>query len=114
MNIKKVILALGILLVILAPLGADAQTPFGGAIISMRPCLYPFGGYVVQIGPPTPTTLIYQFGASLSYSFGPPAHPGQWLLGISAPGVSCATSRSSGKWRNWRSGGLILFHGSSL
>lgn len=96
---------------------ANAQTsalsPFGGRIIYMQPCLYPFGGFYIRLGPPKGGSFIYQLGLSRSYLSGPPSHVGQWLLGMAASGIRCATDRDDGEWEDWRTGGLILFHGSS-
>lgn len=111
---KRLALRIGIILTLLVPTGAAfAQVPFGGPIISMRPCYYPWGGWQITLGPPTPGTYLYQWGLSRSFLFGPPIHPGQYLLGVSTGVASCASYYDDG-WRGWRSGGLILFHGSSV
>lgn len=111
------VLVVGLFLGLFVPVNtakAQATTPFGGQILLIKPCLHPFGGFHIEVGPPNGGSFIYQTGFSFSYPFGPPSHPGQWLLGLSIGGVSCYTSRSDGEWRGRRNGGLILFHGSSV
>lgn len=92
-----------------------ALSPFGGQILAMKPCLnFATGSFHITLGPPKGGSFIYQVGISLSYLNGPPTHPGQWLLGMSAPGPRCATDIDDGDFTGWRTGGLIIFHGSSL
>ncbi len=111
-KIKKSILAVVIAGVLLVPISASAIIkPFGGIITSIKPCLKPPGLLIKMSGG---ETLLYMFGISFSFIFGPPVHPGQGLLGLSGKGVSCFTKHKKGKWKKKRSGGLILFHGSSL
>ena len=106
------------LVFLFVPAFAHAQaTPllsFGGSILAITPCLYPFTGYHIVLGPPKGGSFIYQVGLSFSYLNGPPRRPGQWLLGMSAPGIRCATGSTDGDWDDWLSGGLIIFHGSSM
>lgn len=92
---------------------AQATGPFGGPVLTIIPCLSPFTGFYIEIGPPTPMSLVYIAGSTLSYSFGPPAYVGQWLLGMSGGPSSCATERHHGQWTSWYGGDLIIFHGSS-
>lgn len=96
------------------PHEAEALGPFGGQIIALIPCVFPFGGYVIQLGPPSFGSYLYQAGLSFSYMYGPPTHPGQWLLGMSGAGLECATDFSHGNPTDWMSGGVILYHGSSM
>lgn len=118
MTMKKIILIAGVLIAVVAipffvraiPLAPDA---LGGPIVSMTPCLYPFGGWKITLGPPSFGSYIYQLGLSKSFLFGPPWHIGQYVLGTALGGVSCATYYDDG-WGGWVSGGLILYHGSSL
>ena len=84
--------------------------PFGGMVTSPPiPCLIPPGAYKIILGPPSPGIYMYQAGLTKSYSYGPPLHPGQWVLGTAVP-ATCVTSL----------GGvpipvkLIISHGSSI
>ena len=121
MNKKLSVLTLAsfaALVFLFQPVSVNAQfiplSPFGGQILVMTPCLYPWGGFFIQLGPPNGGAFLYQTGYSFSYLNGPPAHVGQWLLGMSTGGTSCYTGSSNGKWDEQRSGGLIIFHGSSF
>ena len=80
--------------------------PFGGSIISILPCIN--GAMYLVLGPPSPGPYIYQAGVSRSYRNGPPTHPGQWLLGMAAPGGVCTHGV------DLLYGSIIIFHGSSL
>lgn len=78
--------------------------PFGGRITTITPCT---NGFLITLGPPTPISIMYPWGA-LSYSFGIPRNPGQWLLGSAAPGGVCNRGLV-----NIPAFETILFHGSS-
>jgi hypothetical protein len=64
---------------------------------------FPFGGQIgqiifcyndaiwAQIGPPVPGPYIWT-PATVTYEFGPPAHSGQWLLGLASPPYYCLVS----------------------
>lgn len=73
---------------LLSPLAASAA-PFGGMITQLVPC-YNEAIYVNLSGPVggayiwTPSTK--------TYPFGPPRHPGQWLLGLKAASYYCIVS----------------------
>jgi len=45
---------------------SEAQffSPFGGQIVFMIPCYFPFGGFYVRLGPPRGGGFIYQQGLS--------------------------------------------------
>ncbi|OGZ32108.1 MAG: hypothetical protein A3I88_01855 [Candidatus Portnoybacteria bacterium RIFCSPLOWO2_12_FULL_39_9] len=89
---------------------------FGGKTKEVIPCLHPFTGFYIKLSGPTAGDFIYNSGTSKSYLYGPP-NPnrlGQWLLGYAAGDVKCFTAEKHGKWRNPKSGTLILFHGSSM
>jgi len=90
--------------------GALAIGPFGGDIIVLFPCV---NGLKITLGPPTPGFYMYVPGTSFSYLYGPPSHPGQWLLGLSGPPLVCLVPCSSGLCPAGI-GDMILFHGSSV
>jgi hypothetical protein len=110
-NVKKRILTAIIATILFAPVSVYAQVPFGGMIKSIKPCINP-PGLVVNMA--SGETLLYLPGLSISFLFGPPTHPGQFLLGLAGKGVSCFTRRRHGHWKSPLSGKLILFHGSSI
>ena len=87
---------------------------FGGKIETIIPCLFPFGGFYIKLSGLKGGEFLYQIGASRSYLFGPPNRIGQWLLGYASGGASCYTARKHGKWRNSKSGGLIIYHGAGF
>lgn len=67
----------------------QAQIPFGGAILSYYPvCVDPPGASVFTLGAPTPGAYMYIPG-SMIFSFGPPTHPSQWLLGTGGGFMTC-------------------------
>ncbi len=80
--------------------------PFGGRIIAVTPCI---NGLMVILGPPTPMRLMYPIGA-VSFPYGPPRTPGQWILGKAVPGGVCTL----GIFIHIPTAGTILFQGSSL
>ena len=83
--------------------------PFGGAISTIfTGCV---NGYVVTVGFPSGGTFMYVPG-TLSYSFGPPSHPSQWLLGSTAGPTTCYVPCTFGLCP-WGVFETILFHGSS-
>jgi len=87
--------------------GVTAPTgiPFGGPILTIDFCLE--GKIWVMLGPPTPMAFIWAPG-TISYMYGPPAIPGQYLLGIAGPPDVCVISKTLSK-----PGLRIIFHGSS-
>ncbi|PCI30274.1 hypothetical protein COB55_00645 [Candidatus Wolfebacteria bacterium] len=122
------ILSLIITIVLVAsfavPVHAQLLLPFGGAITTYLPggCFGAPGQPIataVQIGPPTFTPLMYMFGVSTSLKFGPPTHPGQWLLGMAgayAPcmiWVSCGITICYVPNPLFLGGSIIIYHGSS-
>lgn len=84
-------------------------SPFGGQISSIFQCL---NGLKIEVGPPAGGTFMYIPGASFSYAYGSPSHPGQWLLGMHGGPRPCLVPTSSGVGVNGF-GDLIVFHGSS-
>ena len=108
-------LLIAVTLLISFPTTTNAQIPFGGAIIQYFPgCVAP-AGIALTIGPPTPWPLMYIPGASFSFAYGPPAHPGQWLLGMAGPHMPCLIPCTFGlcPYPAQPGGLVILFHGSS-
>lgn len=97
------------------PLQSYAQIPFGGQIVSnlpLCPATMP-GSFMVTVGPPRGGIFMYLPGATFSYTYGPPLHPGQWLLGMAGPIVPCLIFVPWGvQWIG--QGSFIMFHGSSL
>lgn len=83
---------------IFSPVLTQAQfIPFGGPILPPFPLtsvipnnISPtcFEGIWFEIGPPTPMPLMYSW-ASFSYPYGPPTHPGEILLGLAGPFITC-------------------------
>ncbi len=96
-----------LVLIILLPISVSAAVPFGGAIT--EPPILCNGGviYVEALTGPTPGNYAWVPG-TLSYMFGPPAFPSQWLLGRFLEPVPCVIGTKP------RGMGLqIVFHGSS-
>ena len=93
----------------LVPQEAFALGPFGGAILTIYPCI---NGLKITLSTPTPGFYFYPWGA-LSFLFGPPTHPGQWLLGMSGPPMACLTACEDGQCAS-PGGSVIIFHGSSI
>jgi len=95
---------------------AVAQFPFGGPITWYFPaCEVPPATWII-LGPPTFSSLMYM--GALSYSYGPPSHWGQQLLGMSTAWMPCIIlvpcPPSPAPCPVIIGGGmLILFHGSS-
>jgi len=76
--------------------------PFGGPITLMvSGCFY--GITWVRVGPPRPGYYVYKPDVTRVYSFGPPSHIGQYLLGLYAPKYFCT--------KNLSGGGLIVLPG---
>jgi len=100
--------------------GDSLFIPFGGRIATYFPaCLAPAGIAVSTVGA-APRPLMYIPGASFSYSFGPPARPGQNLLGMASVPVPCITLCGGGffgpvpcPYAPQPFGFAILYHGSS-
>lgn len=63
----------------------------GGMIESTLYCTCSLNSVIV-LGPPTPGVYAYQpflFPPSVTYEYGPPYRPGQWVLGSYVPGGVC-------------------------
>jgi hypothetical protein len=63
--------------------------PFGGAASIVIPC-YNSAIYAL-VGPPVGGPFIWT-PATLTFSFGPPSHSGQWILGNAGPPYFCLVS----------------------
>ncbi|MFW0871403.1 MAG: hypothetical protein ACKKL4_03045 [Patescibacteria group bacterium] len=96
--------------------------PFGGIITQYFPgCLAP-AGVAITIEQPLPTggffpvPLMYLPGVSISFPYGPPTHPGQWLLGMGGVFAPCIIPCGSGvcPYPGQPAGLIILYHGSSV
>ncbi len=112
-------------LLFLFPALAFAEIPFGGPITYMDPICQgpPFTwiGEYIQLGLPTPYPLMWT-PAEISFAYGPPVHPGQYLLGMATPvwlpcilwiWVPCGVTVCP--FPIVKGGGFIMaFHGSSL
>ena len=91
---------------------APGIKPFGGQILTILKC-YDNAGWTISLGPPRGGQFVYIPGSSKSYLFGPPSHPGQWLLGVAGSNHNCDIDPNPKSYVN-RPGNLILFHGSTL
>ncbi|OGZ04327.1 MAG: hypothetical protein A2648_01105 [Candidatus Lloydbacteria bacterium RIFCSPHIGHO2_01_FULL_41_20] len=92
-----------------------APSPFGGPVVAIFPCFNNISAYRVILGPPSPGLYLYQTGVSRSFLFGPPIHPGQWVLGVSGGPPLCDISSEKGVFKAAKNVlGLIIFHGSSI
>lgn len=108
---------------VFSPFAVHAQIPFGGPITGYYPVCQSGPGQIIgtgiQLGPPIPIALMYMFGASQSFLFGPPRGPGQFLLGMAggfAPcmiWVPCGFTICPVPNPSHPGGTIILFHGSS-
>jgi len=97
---------------LLIPLQTNAvDLPFGGQIEQIfYGCV---NGISVTLSAPTPGVFLYT-PASLSYSYGPPSHVDQWLLGMAGPIMVCMVPCHVGTCPDAAHSGLtITFHGSS-
>jgi hypothetical protein len=63
--------------------------PFGGQMSVPVPCIG--GGKWTVVGPPVGGPYVW-FPGTRTYLYGPPAHPGQWLLGNAGPVGFCVVS----------------------
>lgn len=77
---------LAVLLFFLAP-GAASAFPFGGRASIVLPCHYNSTIYSL-VGPPIGGEYIWTTGTR-TYSFGPPTHAGQYLLGLAGAPYYC-------------------------
>ncbi len=76
------------LAIILFPACAFAF-PFGGSAGQVVPCYN--NAIYVNLGPPIGGPFIWT-PATQTYSFGPPTHSGQWLLGLAGAPYYCIVS----------------------
>jgi len=76
-----------------SPSAANAY-PFGGRTSLVLPCfvfgLVPYGS-IALVGPPDPGLYIWTLFTK-TYPNGPPARPGQWLLGLTSIPYICVVS----------------------
>jgi len=84
-KIRTIVLALALFAVLLSPVFAYAATgiSFGGKVVSVIPCISPFGPSLqVTIVPAgaLPTSYIWT-PATITLQAGPPTHSGQQILG---------------------------------
>lgn len=68
---------------------AAAAFPFGGQAFIVRPCYN--NAIYVGLGPPRGGPFVWAPGTR-TYSFGPPTHSGQWLLGLAGIPYYCIVS----------------------
>jgi hypothetical protein len=91
-----------VLAILIVPFYAHALVrPFGGQASVLVPCIG--GGLWTVVGPPVGGPHIW-YPWTRTYLFGPPSHPGQWLLGTAGPIGACVVSLHP----------LIIFHGSTM
>ncbi len=82
--------AIATILLFLAPVIAAAQTnPFGGPITSIIFCYNQ--AIWTTVGPPVGGIYIWT-PSTVTYPFGPPAHAGQYLLGLYGAPYYCLVS----------------------
>lgn len=86
---------------------SSGGTPFGGMIQFIISCDHGRSRWII-LGPPNGGRFIYKFGQSKSYEYGPPSHPGQWLLGMAGSRTKCRLGPNTDLY-----GRFIQFHGSS-
>ena len=82
--------------------------PFGGQANTVLPCYYNSTIYA-SLGPPRGGEYIWTT-ATKTYSFGPPTHSGQWLLGLASAPYYCIYRISP---LTIYTGIAITMHGSS-
>ena len=82
--------------------------PFGGQAGIVLPCYYNSTIYA-SLGPPRGGEFIWTT-ATRTYSFGPPRHAGQWLLGLAGAPYYCIYSLQP---LIIYTGVAIIMHGSS-
>ncbi len=86
-NLKVFIFSLMLYLALVAPT-AEATVHFGGQITKIIGCIN-FGVIYARLGPPRGGPYIWSPTITKTYSFGPPSHVGQWLLGNAGPSYYC-------------------------
>ncbi len=89
----------------------NTPPPMGGPVTDiLRNC---FDGVTwVAVGAPRPGWYIHMQGVTRTYTFGPPTHIGQFLLGLYAPKKFCA--KNVGQGLITLPGLLITMMGSSM
>ena len=70
---------------LLVPITAFAF-PFGGQVQTAIPCVNVV--IFAAVGPPIGGLYLWTT-ATQTYSFGPPSHPGQWIMGLSGVPYFC-------------------------
>lgn len=84
---KRAATALTVLLIVLPSI--VSARPFGGAIGQIKPCYN--NAIYAGVGPPRGGQYIWT-PSTKTYSFGPPTHSGQWLLGLASVPYYCIIS----------------------
>lgn len=74
----------------LAPLRAEAIVHFGGAVGTVYGCVNTV--IYATLGPPRGGAYVWSPQVTRTYSFGPPTHSGQWVLGNAGPSYFCIYS----------------------
>lgn len=79
------------LMVLMATPGrSEAVIHFGGSVGVIMPCVNTV--IYVVLGPPNGGPYLWSPSVTKTYSFGPPSHSGQWLLGNAGPSYFCIQS----------------------
>lgn len=85
---RKVVATLLIAIVVsVLPTRAEAVVHFGGSIGTLIGCANTV--IYTVLGPPRGGPFIWSPSVTKTYSFGPPSHEGQWLLGNAGPSYFC-------------------------
>ncbi len=84
---KRVAGVITALLIVLP--GIASAFPFGGAIGTIKPCYN--NAIYAMLGAPVGGPFIWT-PSTKTYSFGPPTHSGQWLLGLAGIPYYCIVS----------------------
>ena len=87
---KFIITLILIITLSLPPQTATAETLFGGSIGTIIGCVNTV--IYAVIGDPRPGPYLWSPSVTQTYSFGPPSHSGQWLLGTAGPSYFCIES----------------------
>lgn len=88
MTYSRVLASLALVATLSLP-SAAAAFPFGGQAFIVRPCYN--NAIYVGLGPPRGGPFVWAPGTR-TYSFGPPTHSGQWLLGLAGIPYYCIVS----------------------
>lgn len=125
-TIKKITVLILTVAVFIFPISelnkVEAQIPFSGRIAMMMPVCVDPSGTLITLYTLGPLAGGFSTGATMNFMYlpetkifqwGPPTHPGQWLLGMATAPVACMVPCGPSLCPIGF-GFTILFHGSSL